>query len=71
MQPVLPLKYASIMFALLWTFWMGWATGTSDLPSLAILAVCGTLAGIGWFYAMRFWFRFIGLLPKDGHPTAD
>jgi hypothetical protein len=67
MKPTTPLKLCSIAFAVLWTGGMLWASGPIDGASIIILGVCGALAGLAWYYAMRWVFQLIRLLPpKDG-----
>jgi hypothetical protein len=70
MKPTVPLKLCSIAFAVLWTGGMLWVSGPVDLPNIIILSVCGALAGWAWYYAMRWVFQFIHLLPPND-PSAD
>jgi membrane protein DedA with SNARE-associated domain len=58
---------SSIAFAVLWTGGMLWSTGPIDRANIIILSICGALAGCAWYYAMRWVFRFIHLLPHDDH----
>ena len=67
MKPTTPLKLCSMAFALLWSGWMLWSGGSIDRASVVILGIIGALAGVAWYFAMRFVFRFIRLLPPaDG-----
>ena len=67
MQTTIPLKLASIAFAVAWTVWMVWSTASFDSVGIIILTMCGTLAGIAWYFVMRWLFRLIHLLPRNGH----
>jgi ABC-type Co2+ transport system permease subunit len=65
MKPTTPLKLCSIAFAVLWTGWMLWASGPIDRANVIIMSVCGAFAGWAWYYAMRFVFQLIHLLPPN------
>jgi hypothetical protein len=52
MNPELPLKIASLLFALLWTCGMIFWTGT-ETANIVILAVCGGIGGVLWYLCMR------------------
>jgi hypothetical protein len=67
MQTTIPLKLASIAFAVAWTAWMIWSTASFDSVGIIILTMCGMLAGIAWYCVMRWLFRLIHLLPHNGH----
>jgi hypothetical protein len=67
MQTTIPLKLASIAFAAAWTAWMIWSTASFDSVGIIILTMCGMLAGIAWYCVMRWLFRRIHLLPRNGH----
>jgi hypothetical protein len=67
MQTTIPLKLASIAFAVAWTVWMVWSTASFDSVGIVILTMCGTLAGIAWYFVMRSLFRLIHLLPRNEH----
>jgi hypothetical protein len=70
MRPTTRLKLASIAFAVLWTGWMVWSTDSFDWAGIIILSLCGALAGVGWYCAMRFAFRLMRLLPPDRNSRA-
>jgi uncharacterized membrane-anchored protein len=71
MQTTVPLKLASIAFAGAWTCWMVWSTASFDTVGIIILTMCGTVAGIAWYFVMRWLFRLIHLLPRtDTSPRA-
>jgi len=48
------LVLASIAFAVLWTLGMIWWTGT-ETANIVITSIAGAIAGLLWFYAMRWW----------------
>ena len=70
MQPTTRLKLASIAFTVLWTGWMVWSTDSFDWAGIVILTVCGILAGVGCYIAMRFAFRLMRPLPAGGKSRA-
>jgi hypothetical protein len=65
LTPDTPLKCGAVAFALFWTGAMLWWTGTSGPIEICILALCGALGGLGWYLAMDFIFRRVGLLPSN------
>ena len=54
MTPERTLVWASIGFAVLWTLGMIWWTGTQT-ANIVILSVAGAVAGVLWYFAMRWW----------------
>jgi hypothetical protein len=50
------LKWSAILFAVLWTVWMVWCSGSAQPANVIILAVCGALAGYFWYLGMRWFF---------------
>jgi len=66
MKPTMPLKYCSIAFSVLWVGWMVWWSGIYQPANIIILSVCGAVAGYLWYHAMRWSFRWMKLLPRDG-----
>ena len=68
MTPSTPLKLGAIAFAVLWTFWMLWWSGSLDRVNVTMLTICGGAVGYFWYRAVRWQFRRIGLLPRDEHP---
>jgi hypothetical protein len=52
------LKLSSVGFAVLWTAFMAWQSWPLDWPLLIILAVCGALAGLGWYWLFGKWLRW-------------
>ena len=66
MKPTVPLKYCSIAFTVLWVSWMIWWSGIYHPANIIILSICGAVAGYLWYYAMRWSFRRMKLLPPEG-----
>ena len=67
MKPTISsLKLSAIAFTVLWSGWMLWWGGTYELANLVILSVSGAVAGYFWYRAMRWSFRRMNLLPRDG-----
>ena len=64
MQPTTPLKLSAVAFAVLWSGWMVWASGSYEPANMIILAVCGSVAGYLWYRIMRWCFQRINLLPR-------
>jgi hypothetical protein len=56
MSPSTPLKLGGVAFAVLWTLWMLWWSGSLDRANIAILTVCGALVGYLWYLAMCWVF---------------
>ena len=56
MSPQRTLIATSIFFAVTWTAGMIWWNAT-DLVSAIILTICGAIAGVLWFYIMRWWMN--------------
>ena len=46
--------FLGIAFALLWTVWMGWSSGSHGVAQIVILTVCGAVAGYLWYLGMRW-----------------
>jgi hypothetical protein len=65
LAPTVPLKSGAVAFAIFWTGAMLWWTGSTGPIEICILALCGALGGLGWYLAMDFVFRRIGLLPSN------
>jgi hypothetical protein len=63
------LKLVSVLFAVLWTGWMLWWSGSLGLVNVILMTVCGALAGYLWYLAMRWQFQRSGLMPRDGRST--
>jgi hypothetical protein len=56
-NPSTPLKLGAVAFAMLWTLWMLWWSGSLDRVNVAMLTVCGAVAGYFWYLAMRWFAR--------------
>ncbi len=69
MKPAVPLKLCSIAFAVLWTCGMLWSSGEIDRANVIILSICGALAGVGWYYAMRWVLHYTNLIPPCDPPV--
>jgi hypothetical protein len=55
-SPSTPLKLGAVAFAVLWTLWMLWWSGSLDRVNVAMLTICGAVAGYLWYLAMRWLF---------------
>jgi hypothetical protein len=64
-----PLKLGAWVFAVLWTAWMIWWSGSLDRVNIVMLSVCGAAVGYLWYLGMRFAFRRMGLGPADAEGT--
>ena len=52
------LKFASLTFAVLWTCWMIWSLSPLQIEQVGMLAISGALAGLVWYWASAFWYRW-------------
>ena len=68
---VTPLKWSAVAFAVLWTGWMIWWSGSYDHVNVIMLTICGTVAGYFWYRIMRWHFQRKGMLPRDVHPPGS
>jgi hypothetical protein len=64
-NPIASLKWSALAFAVLWSGWMLWWSGSLELANIVILAICGGVVGACWFTAMHFIFQGAGLLPRE------
>jgi hypothetical protein len=71
MKPATPLKLSAIAFAVLWTGWMIWSSGSFERVNAVILSIGGALVGYLWYRLMRWWFQRTGLLPHDENPPGS
>jgi hypothetical protein len=55
-SPSAPLKLGAVAFAVLWTLWMLWWSGSLDRAHVAMLTICGAVAGYLWYLGMRWLF---------------
>ena len=49
------LVLSSILFAVLWTAFMIWWTGT-ETANIVAMSIAGIVAGVAWYFGMR-WFN--------------
>jgi hypothetical protein len=56
MTPSTPLKIGAVAFGVLWTLWMLWWSGSLDRVNIAMLTICGAMAGYLWYLCMRWVF---------------
>jgi hypothetical protein len=68
-NPSTSLKLSSIAFAVLWTGWMLWWSGSPDRVNILVLTLCGVLVGYAWYRAMRWQFQRRGMLPPRQRST--
>jgi hypothetical protein len=60
MSPQRRLIFASVAFAVLWTAGMIWWNSPMETAGAVILMIAGALAGLLWYFGMRFWMtRFM------------
>jgi hypothetical protein len=52
------LIFASIFFGVAWALGMIWWSGPSTV-NVIILTIAGVIAGVLWYYAMKWYFRFL------------
>ena len=48
-NPLARLKLSAVTFAVLWTGWMLWWSGSFDRANVIILTICGIVAGYAWY----------------------
>jgi hypothetical protein len=51
---------SSIGFTVFWTLFM-WLWNRPDTAGTVALAIAGTIAGLLWYFGMRWWFKRTGL----------
>jgi hypothetical protein len=57
MQSQMSLKWSAIVFAVLWTVWMVWWSGSVQPANVVILVICGVMVGYFWYLGMRWFFQ--------------
>ena len=62
-----PVKLSAVVFAVLWTGWMVWWSGSFDPVNIIMLTICGAVAGYAWYRAMR-WQLPRGRVPSRHGP---
>ena len=65
------LKWCAVAFAVLWTCWMIWWSGSYDRANVVILVVCGSVVGYLWYHTLRWHLQRKGLLPRDQNPPGS
>jgi hypothetical protein len=65
------LKWSAILFAVLWTVWMVWWSGSIEPANVVILAICGVLVGYFWYLGMRRFFARARLSSAAGESAED
>jgi hypothetical protein len=70
MLPSTRLTLSSVAFAVLWTAFMLWWSGSLDHVNVVLLTLSGGLAGYGWHYAMRRQLPR-GRIPSRRRPPID
>lgn len=68
MTPSTPLKIGAVAFGVLWTLWMLWWSGSLDRVYIAMLTICGAMAGYLWYLCMRWGARALTLPAKAPTP---
>ena len=64
-NPLARLKLSAVAFAVLWTGWMLWWSGSFDRANVIILTICGIVAGYVWYRCMRWYFQRTDSLPRN------
>ena len=71
MDQVKRLKLSAIAFAVFWIGAMLWVSGEHHPAYVALLLICGSIAGYFWYLGMRWAFQRLHLLPLNGDHGAD
>jgi len=58
------LVLSSIVFAVLWTGFMIWWTGT-ETANVVILSIAGIVIGFVWYFGMRWFYRRLLRPPRN------
>jgi len=56
MTETIQLKLASFAFASLWIAVMWWGNAPQTSTQAIVLAACGALAGLSWYFGYGRWF---------------
>ena len=67
MDQAMRLKFAAVFFAIFWVGGMLWWSGEYHPAYIILLAVCGVIGGYLWYLAMRFVFRHMHLMTRNGN----
>jgi hypothetical protein len=65
LSPSTPLKLGAWVFAVLWTAWMIWWSGSFDRVNVVMLSICGAAVGYFWYLGMRRYFRRARMIPAE------
>ena len=65
LSPSTPLRLGAWVFAVLWTAWMIWWSGSLDRVNIVMLSICGAVVGYLWYLGMRWYFRRARMIPAD------
>jgi hypothetical protein len=52
------LRLSAVVFAIFWTLLMWWSRGPMDTIPFIIMALCGAVAGVVWYWLYGKWFRW-------------
>jgi hypothetical protein len=70
MDQAMRLKLAAVFFAIFWVGSMLWWSGEYHPAYVILLAVCGAIGGYLWYLAMRWVFRHMHLVTRNGNRGA-
>lgn len=65
LNPSTPLKLGAWVFAVLWTAWMIWWSGSLDRVNIVMLSICGAVVGYLWHLGMRWYFDRMRMIHSD------
>ena len=65
LSPSTPLKLGAWVFAVLWTAWMIWWSGSLDRVNIVMLSMCGAVVGYFCYLGMRWYFRRARMIPVE------
>jgi hypothetical protein len=74
MRPSTSLKLGAAVFAVIWTAYVAWWSGASDLVSIVMLMFYGGLAGYCWYRLMRLGLKLLAAvapIESDGAGQAQ
>jgi hypothetical protein len=65
LSPSTPLKLGAWVFAVFWTAWMIWWSGSLDRVNIVMFSICGAAVGYFWYLGMRWYFQRMRMIPAD------
>jgi hypothetical protein len=71
MQSQMSLKWSATAFAVLWTVWMVWWSGSIQPANVVILAICGVMVGYFWYLGMHWFFQSAPRSPAANGDADD